>query len=160
MLSSALLGGLWIAKFVVWRGFFLRFLRFRLYGPILSLFGDKTFTPEPLLRARISTPPGKFQLQSNVAFLVDFLKSHIKRALLEVRPKLYSLNFLGPNGTGRRITPTCRGSHFSKSCRIIPRSVCGSLEKLSRIPCSSTVVTESWEAESGEVFLLEPFVIL
>jgi len=31
-----------------------------------------------------------------------------------------SLNFLGPNGTGRRITPTCCGSHFSKSCRIIP----------------------------------------
>src|SRR6476660_4376963 len=36
----------------------------------------------------ISSPPGEFQLQSDVAFLVDFLKSHIKRPLLEVRPKL------------------------------------------------------------------------
>jgi hypothetical protein len=34
------------------------------------------------------------------------------------------------------------------------------LKKLSRIPCSSTVVTESRKAESGEAFLLEPLVIL
>ena len=37
---------------------------------------------------------------------------------------------------------------------IIPRSVCGSLEKVSGIPCSSTVVTEIWKAESREVLLV------
>src|SRR5271165_1878844 len=34
--------------------------------------------------------------------------------------------------------------------------VLGSLETLSRIPCSSTVVAESWKAVSGEVFLQWP----
>ena len=36
----------------------------------------------------MSTPPDEFELQPNVAFLVDFLKSHVQRPLLEVRPKL------------------------------------------------------------------------
>jgi hypothetical protein len=34
------------------------------------------------------------------------------------------------------------------------------LKKLSRIPCSSTVVTDSWKRESGEAFLLETLAIL
>ena len=36
----------------------------------------------------MSSPPGEFQLQLDVAFLVDFFKSHVKRPLLDVRPKL------------------------------------------------------------------------
>jgi hypothetical protein len=35
-----------------------------------------------------STPPYEFKFQLNIAVLVDFLKSHIKRPLFEVRPKL------------------------------------------------------------------------
>jgi hypothetical protein len=33
-------------------------------------------------------------------------------------------------------------------------------EKAPRIPCSSTVVSESWKAEFGEAFLLETLAIL
>jgi hypothetical protein len=36
----------------------------------------------------MSTPPDEFKFQLYVAFLVDFLKSHVHRPLLEVRPKL------------------------------------------------------------------------
>jgi hypothetical protein len=35
-----------------------------------------------------STSPDEFQLQLDVALLVDFLKSHVQRPLLDVRPNL------------------------------------------------------------------------
>jgi hypothetical protein len=50
---------------------------------------------------------------------------------------------LGPNGTGNLIAATRCDPNLSNNCRTISRSACGSLEKLSRIPCSSMVVTES-----------------
>ena len=34
----------------------------------------------------MGSPPGEFELQLDVAFLVDFLKSYIKRPLFDVRP--------------------------------------------------------------------------
>jgi len=50
---------------------------------------------------------------------------------------------LGPKGTGNLIAATRCDPNLSNNCRTISRSACGSLEKLSRIPCSSMVVTES-----------------